>query len=119
MIKKVNKTSEFKHFKKLAKEWWDPNGQFKILHELTPIRIRYIKNIISLNNKKTKDNRFPLKKIDILELGGGGCLICVPLSRLGANITGLDFIAENIEFIVNFMDNLFKSHSALSRYQIS
>ena len=44
MIKKTSKTSEFDHFETLADEWWNPDGKFKILHSLTPIRIKYIKN---------------------------------------------------------------------------
>ena len=44
MIKNTLKTSEFNHFETLADEWWDPDGKFKILHTLTPIRINYIKN---------------------------------------------------------------------------
>ena len=44
MIKNTLKTSEFNHLETLADEWWDPDGKFKILHSLTPIRIKYIKN---------------------------------------------------------------------------
>ena len=43
MIKNTSKTSEFNHFETLSEEWWDPDGKFKILHTLTPIRISYIK----------------------------------------------------------------------------
>ena len=53
MIKNTLKTSEFNHFETLADEWWDPDGKFKILHSLTPIRIEYIKNKLF---EKTKYN---------------------------------------------------------------
>ena len=95
MIKKTIKTSEFDHFANLANEWWDQKGKFEILHLITPLRIKYIKDIISNNNKnyfnKIKNN------LDILDLGCGGGLICEPLARLGANVTGVDFVEANIK----------------------
>ena len=92
MIKNTSKTSEFTHFETLADEWWDPDGKFKILHTLTPIRISYIK-------KKLFDKKFSKKSLsnfNILDLGCGGGLVCEPLARLGANITGIDFVKQNI-----------------------
>ena len=92
MIKNTSKTSEFDHFETRADEWWDPNGKFKILHTLTPIRISYIK-------KKLVDKKYSKKSLsnfNILDLGCGGGLVCEPLARLGANITGIDFVKQNI-----------------------
>ena len=54
MIKNTFKTSDFNHFESLADEWWDPNGKFKILHTLTPIRINYIRNKLFNKNQLTK-----------------------------------------------------------------
>ena len=82
------KKSEFDHFSDLASEWWLKNGKFKILHEIQPIRIKYVQDVI---NKKT------LNKISILDLGCGGGLVSEGLSKLGANVTGIDFIRENIK----------------------
>jgi len=111
MIKKTHKSSEFIHFSRLAKEWWDPYGKHKILHTLTPIRIKYIKDIIINNKLKiNKSSNKPLKNLDILDLGCGGGLICEPLSRLGANLTGLDFVKENI--------NVAKKHAKKSNLNI-
>ena len=90
MIKKSTKKLEFEHFTNLSEEWWDPYGKFKILHELAPLRIQYIKKMISKNSSKN------LSKIDILDIGCGGGLICEPLARIGANVTGIDFVSENI-----------------------
>ena len=42
MNKKNSKSSEFKNFSDLALEWWNPNGKFKILHEILPLRMDYI-----------------------------------------------------------------------------
>tara|TARA_Y100001970_G_C13928110_1_gene696833 strand:+ start:69 stop:803 length:735 start_codon:yes stop_codon:yes gene_type:complete len=96
MIKKLDKISEFKHFTSLANQWWDPKGKFKILHNLTPIRIKYITEVYK-NTKNIKKGNQIFQDIDILDLGCGGGLIAEPLARLGSNVTGIDFVKQNIE----------------------
>ena len=96
MIKNTSKTSEFNHFETLADEWWDPNGKFKILHLLTPIRMKYIKNNLFEKKQLIKSSKKSLSNFNILDLGCGGGLVCEPLARLGANITGVDFVKQNI-----------------------
>ena len=91
----VNKI-EIEKFSKMALEWWDPNGKFRPLHKFNPIRIKYIKeNIIS--SFKLKDNKKPLAKINILDIGCGGGLLSEPMTRLGANVTGIDASQKNIQ----------------------
>ena len=91
----INK-KEIEKFSKIAEEWWNPHGKFKPLHKFNPIRIRYIKdNIIRNFNLTLKDK--PLKKIDILDIVCGGGLLSEPMSRLGANIVGIDASKKNIE----------------------
>ena len=96
MIKNTLKTSEFNHFETLADEWWDPDGKFKILHSLTPIRIKYIKNKLFEKKQLIKFSKKSLSNFNILDLGCGGGLVCESLARLGANITGIDFVKQNI-----------------------
>jgi len=91
----VNK-KEIEKFSKMAEEWWDPNGKFKPLHKFNPIRIRYIKdNIINHFNLNNKSK--PLNKINILDIGCGGGLLSEPMSRLGANVVGIDASEKNIK----------------------
>ena len=92
----INK-KEIEKFSKIAEEWWDPNGKFKPLHKFNPIRISYIKeNIINtFNLKNRKDN--PLSEIKILDVGCGGGLLSEPLSRLGAEVFGIDASDNNIK----------------------
>ena len=92
----INK-KEIEKFSKIAEEWWDPNGKFKPLHKFNPIRISYIKeNIINtFNLKSRKDN--PLSEIKILDVGCGGGLLSEPLSRLGAEVFGIDASDKNIK----------------------
>jgi len=99
MRRKINKNVEFDHFQELSNEWWDSNGKFKVLHTLTPLRIKYIKNNKTLNG------------LEILDLGCGGGLVCEPLARLGANVTGIDFVKKNIETA--------KHHAKISKLDIT
>ena len=91
----VNK-KEIDKFSKMANEWWDPEGKFKPLHKFNPIRIKYIKENI-INNFKLKNNFRPLSGINILDIGCGGGLLSEPMSRMGANVTGIDASDKNIK----------------------
>ena len=90
----VNK-KEIEKFSKMAAEWWDPSGKFKPLHKFNPIRIKYIKENI-INSFKLKAKQKPLDKINILDIGCGGGLLSEPMTRLGANVTGIDASSKNI-----------------------
>ena len=90
----VNK-KEIEKFSKMAAEWWDPSGKFKPLHKFNPIRIKYIKENI-INSFKLKAKQRPLDKINILDIGCGGGLLSEPMTRLGANVTGIDASSKNI-----------------------
>ena len=92
----VNKT-ELEKFSKLAKEWWNPNGKFKPIHLFNPVRINYIKKKLISHFKLAKKNSKPFKKLNILDIGCGGGLLCEPLTRLGAKVTGIDASKNNIE----------------------
>ena len=65
-MKSKIKKSEYELFDKLSKEWWDENGKFKVLHQIRPIRIKYILNHLETEN---------LKNLNILDLGCGGGLV--------------------------------------------
>ena len=91
----INK-KEIEKFSKIAEEWWDPHGKFKPLHKFNPVRISYIKESI-INSFKLKENVKPLKKVKILDIGCGGGLLSEPMSRLGADVMGIDASDKNIE----------------------
>ena len=90
----INK-KEIEKFSKIAEEWWDPEGKFKPLHKFNPIRISYIKNNI-IQSFKLKNKNKPLEKVKILDIGCGGGLLCEPMSRLGADVIGIDASDKNI-----------------------
>ena len=91
----VNK-KEIDKFSKMANEWWDPEGKFKPLHKFNPTRIKYIKENI-INNFKLKNKLRPLSGINILDIVCGGGLLTEPISRMGANVTGIDASDKNIK----------------------
>ena len=92
----VDKT-EIEKFSKRAKDWWNPNGELKPLHLFNLARIDFIKKkLISYFNLDSNSQK-PLKKLKILDIGCGGGLLCEPLSKLGAVITGIDPSKDSIE----------------------
>ena len=91
----INK-KEIEKFSKIASEWWNPEGKFKPLHKFNPIRIKYIKENI-INNFKLKNKSKPLSGVNILDIGCGGGLLSEPMSRMGANVTGIDASEKNIK----------------------
>ena len=88
---------EIQKFSKLADEWWDANGKFKPLHVFNPIRIKYIIDKCSSHFNLEKKGKEPLSTLKVLDIGCGGGLVCEPLSRLGASVTGIDASSKNIE----------------------
>ncbi len=105
----VNK-KEIEKFSKIASEWWNPEGKFKPLHKFNPIRIKYIKENI-IDNFKLKNITKPLSGVDILDIGCGGGLLSEPMSRMGANVTGIDASDKNIQIA--------KLHSNKSKLKIN
>lgn len=83
--------AEVMKFSKLAKQWWNPDGDFRTLHQINPIRLSYIKDKITQHFGSFKP------KLKIVDIGCGGGLISIPLAKLGLQITGLDASIENIE----------------------
>jgi len=88
MMNIKSKNEEFALFNQLSDEWWNENGKFKILHQIKSLRMAYI--LDQINNRK-------IKNLKILDLGCGGGIICEPLARLGAKVTGIDFAPNNIK----------------------
>jgi len=76
---------ELDKFSKLADEWWNPNGKFKPLHLINPLRVSYI------------ENKVQLKGLDILDIGCGGGILSEALSQKGANVTAIDLADGPLE----------------------
>ena len=106
----INK-DEIEKFSSLAEEWWDINGKFKPLHMFNPIRIEYILETILAYFKIDKNKESPLKNLKILDIGCGGGLISEPMTRLGADVTGVDASSKNI--------NIAKAHAKKNNLDIT
>ena len=87
MMNIKSKNEEFAFFNQLSDEWWNENGKFKILHQIKSHRMSYI--LDQINNRN-------IRNLKILDVGCGGGIICEPLARLGARVTGIDFAPNNI-----------------------
>ena len=61
--------NELDKFSKLADEWWDPNGKFKPLHLINPLRSEYISKKINLEG------------LDVLDIGCGGAFLLNHLQK--------------------------------------
>lgn len=88
---------EAEHFGKLAADWWDPKGSSAMLHRLNPPRLRYIREAIDQHWGSAEYERHPLTGKRAADIGCGAGLLAEPLARLGADVTGIDAAAENVE----------------------
>ena len=69
---------EIKKFDELAARWWDPNSEFKPLHEINPLRMNYISRQINLAEK------------NVLDIGCGGGILAEAMAHHGAKVTAID-----------------------------
>jgi len=69
---------EIRKFEALATRWWDPNSEFKPLHEINPLRVNYISQAINLAGKR------------VLDIGCGGGILSEAMAHHGAMVTAID-----------------------------
>lgn len=88
--------AEIAKFTAMAEEWWDPKGKFKPLHKFSPVRLAYIRDHLLSHFGRDGSAMRPFEGLTILDVGCGGGLLCEPLARLGATVTGVDAAERNI-----------------------
>ena len=88
--------ADIARFERIAREWWDPNGRFRPLHRMNPTRIAYIRDRICEALGRDGQQARPLRGLDLVDVGCGGGLLCEPMTRLGATVTGIDASTEAI-----------------------
>jgi 2-polyprenyl-6-hydroxyphenyl methylase/3-demethylubiquinone-9 3-methyltransferase len=88
---------EVERFARMAAKWWDPRGPMAPLHKLNPLRVGYIRDRAAEQFGRDAKLIGCLKGLRILDIGCGAGILSEPLSRLGAEVVGIDPAAENIE----------------------
>ncbi len=73
---------ELRKFERLASHWWDLDGEMKPLHQINPLRLRYVEERASLTGKRA------------LDVGCGGGILAEAMARAGARVTGIDLAEE-------------------------
>ncbi len=71
-------SAEIAKFSELAHRWWDPESEFKPLHDINPLRLDYVDHIAVLNDKQ------------VLDVGCGGGILTESMAKRGAHVTGID-----------------------------
>lgn len=87
---------EIEKFSAMADAWWDPEGEFRPLHRLNPVRIGYIRDRLCTHFDRDAFAPRPLAGLRIADIGCGGGLLCEPLTRLGAEMTGVDASEDSV-----------------------
>jgi 2-polyprenyl-6-hydroxyphenyl methylase/3-demethylubiquinone-9 3-methyltransferase len=75
-------SAEIAKFSRFSAHWWDPNGALKTLHDINPLRLKYVNEKASLKDKM------------VLDIGCGGGLLTEAMAKLQAHVTGIDMSEE-------------------------
>lgn len=77
--------AELQKFSALANRWWDPQSEFRPLHEINPLRLDYIDRIAAINGKV------------VLDVGCGGGILAEAMAARGAQVTGIDLADKPLQ----------------------
>ena len=91
---------EINNFDSFAHEWWNKRGPYKLIHNLTPLRLDYIQQHINIKNS------------NILDIGCGGGILAEELTDKGAKVTGLDASKKTIQIAKSHAKE--KNHSMVT-----
>ncbi|MBU0782425.1 MAG: bifunctional 2-polyprenyl-6-hydroxyphenol methylase/3-demethylubiquinol 3-O-methyltransferase UbiG [Gammaproteobacteria bacterium] len=77
--------AELAKFSALASKWWDPNSEFRPLHEINPLRLNWIDERVGLTGKR------------VLDVGCGGGILAESMARRGADVLGIDLADKSLK----------------------
>jgi 2-polyprenyl-6-hydroxyphenyl methylase / 3-demethylubiquinone-9 3-methyltransferase len=78
-------TAELAKFSDLAHRWWDMDGEFRPLHQINPLRLDWINEIVPLSGRR------------VLDVGCGGGILADAMARKGANVVGVDLASKALK----------------------
>lgn len=87
---------EIDKFSAMARDWWDPEGKSRPLHEMNPCRLDYVVRQVAAQFGRDRAVRRPFEGLSAVDIGCGGGLMAEPMARLGADVTGIDASAESV-----------------------
>jgi 2-polyprenyl-6-hydroxyphenyl methylase/3-demethylubiquinone-9 3-methyltransferase len=77
--------AELAKFSDLAHRWWDPESEFRPLHQINPLRLEWIHGLVSLTGKK------------VVDVGCGGGILADAMARKGAEVLGIDLATKSLK----------------------
>jgi 2-polyprenyl-6-hydroxyphenyl methylase / 3-demethylubiquinone-9 3-methyltransferase len=77
--------AELAKFSELAHRWWDPESEFRPLHQINPLRLDWIQSLVSLQGK------------EVVDIGCGGGILTDAMARSGANALGADLATKSLK----------------------
>lgn len=89
--------AEMESFSRMAADWWDPTGPFKPLHIMNGARLEFIRDTLCEHFGRDPKSELPLKGLRLLDIGCGGGLLCEPMVRMGASVTGVDALEKTLK----------------------
>ncbi len=88
---------EVARFSRLAREWWKPDGAFKVVHRFNAARLAYLRSRLPAWVGADEVGKRPLSGVRIVDVGCGAGLVAEPLAALGASVVGIDASARSVE----------------------
>ncbi len=88
---------EIERFARIARAWWDPDGAYRALHRLNPLRAAYARDHLCMHFGRDVAAEQPLADLRIVDIGCGGGLLSEALARMGASVIGIDAEAELVD----------------------
>ena len=77
--------AELAKFSDLAHRWWDPESEFRPLHQINPLRLEWI------------NTQVPLSGLNVVDVGCGGGILADAMARKGAQVTGIDLATKSLK----------------------
>ncbi len=81
---------EIANFAAVARAWWNPDGEFRPLHRLNPVRLTFLRDQLARHFGRDPAATRPFAGLSLLDIGCGGGIVAEPLTRLGFAVTGID-----------------------------